>query len=129
MNTLKAKTLLVAAAAFLLAGVSLASAAPMPAPSAGNKMAPPASETLSLTTSQRKTAWHDLYAKSLNQAAPKNFEPAVGAVLPKSVTVAPIPKKAATDVPALKPYKFAMLRHKLLIVNASDHKIAEVITE
>ena len=39
-----------------------------------------------------------------------------------------MPAKAASDVPALKPYNFAMLQKKLVIVNPSDHKIAEVIT-
>jgi hypothetical protein len=36
--------------------------------------------------------------------------------------------KAAGDVPALKPYKFAMLQRKLVIINPRDGKIAEVIS-
>jgi hypothetical protein len=32
-------------------------------------------------------------------------------------------------VPSLKPYDFAMTPRKLLIVNPSDKKIAEVITK
>ncbi len=39
-----------------------------------------------------------------------------------------VPSKAARDVPALRPYDFAMVQGKLLIVNPSDKKIAEVIT-
>ena len=89
---------------------------------------PPAKDTLMLSNAQQKTAWHDLYTKALNQAAPSGFGAAVGAVVPKSVTTAPMPAKAASDVPALKPYNFAMLQKKLVIVNPSDHKIAEVIT-
>ena len=49
-------------------------------------------------------------------------------MVPNTVTTAPITSKAASDVPALKPYNFAMLQHKLVIVNPADKKIAEVIT-
>jgi hypothetical protein len=35
--------------------------------------------------------------------------------------------RAANDVPALNPYRFAMMEHKLMIINPSDGKIAEVI--
>lgn len=45
------------------------------------------------------------------------------------MTTASVPRKAASDVPSLKPYDFAMLQKKLLIVNPADRKIAEVITQ
>jgi len=114
-----------AVAAVLLAGASAASAAGI---QSSNAMSHPAKDTLTLSNAQQKTAWHDLYTKSLNQTAPSGFDAAVGAVVPNSVTTAPVPAKAASDVPALKPYRFAMLQKKLVIVNPSDHKIAEVIT-
>lgn len=65
---------------------------------------------------------------SLNQTAPSGFNAIVGAVVPNSVTTAPVPSKAAGAVPSLKPYDFAILQKKLVIVNPSDNKIAEVIT-
>lgn len=114
-----------AAAAMLLAGVSAASAAGI---QSSNAMSRPARDTLTLSNVQQKTAWQDLYTKALNQAAPSGFDATVGAVVPNSVTTAPMPAKAASDVPALQPYNFAMLQKKLVIVNPSDHKIAEVIT-
>ena len=64
----------------------------------------------------------------LEQEAPAGFSAVAGAVVPNSVTTAPITSKAASDVPALKPYHFAMLQHKLVIVNPANKKIAEVIT-
>lgn len=116
------------AAALLLAGVSAASAAGMQSSTAGAKMAPPASDSITLSATQRKTAWKDLYTSSLSQKAPSGFTAKVGAVVPNSVTTAAVTRKAAADVPALKPYKFAMLQKKLVIVNPTDHKIADVIT-
>jgi hypothetical protein len=91
-------------------------------------MSPPASDSLSLDGTQQKTAWNDLYVKSLNQTAPSGFNAVTGAVVPNGVKTAPVTAKAAGDVPALKPYAFAMLQNKLLIVNPTDKKIAEVIT-
>jgi hypothetical protein len=109
------------AAAVLLSGVSMASAATM-------SHAAKAGDTLGLTSTQQKTAWNDLYMKSMNQTAPSGFDPVVGAVVPNSVTTAPVPPKAASAVPALRPYAFAQLQNKVVIVNPSDKKIAEVIS-
>lgn len=125
---MKKPTSIALAAAALLAGIAAASAAPMESaktPSA--KMAPPASDTLVLSTAQQKTAWDDLYTGALSQKTPLGFNAAVGATVPSNIVTAPVPAKAVGDVPALKPYKFAMLRKKLLIVNPNDGKIAEVI--
>jgi len=108
------------AAAVLLAGASGASATTM----SSTKPA----DTLNLTTTQQKAAWHDLYMKSLSQKGPSGFTAKVGETLPSSITTAPVTEKAASAVPALKPYNFAMLQSELVIVNPNDHKIAEVIT-
>jgi hypothetical protein len=129
---MKTPTTIAFAAAALLAGISAASAAPpengtMAPPPAATKMARPASDTLTLTTAQRKKAWDDLYTGMLNQKTPSGFKATVGAALPNSVTTAPVTAKAAGDVPALQPYKFAMVQKKLVIVNPSDGKIADVI--
>lgn len=118
------------AAAVLFAGITAASAAEMQSPpptDPGVQASQSPGDLLKLTTAQRKRAWHDLYVKSLNQASPAGFSAATGAVLPQSVQTAPITDRAAGDVPALRPYDFAMLQKKLVIVNPADRKIAEVI--
>jgi len=114
------RTPIALAAALLLSGVTAAAAAGMPQPSP--------SDSLSLSSTQQKTAWNDLYMPSLNQAAPSGFTVKVGATVPNGVTTAPVNTKAAEAVPALKPYRFAIVQKKLIIVNPSDQKIAEVIT-
>jgi hypothetical protein len=127
MKLPKTQTVIALAAALSLAGISAASAATM-ANGVTTKMVAPASDSLSLSGTQQHTAWSDLYVRSLNQKTPSGFDATVGAVVPNSVKVAPVTSRAAGDVPALKPYDFAMLQHKLLIVNPGDKKIAEVIT-
>jgi Protein of unknown function (DUF1236) len=91
-------------------------------------MSRPAGYTLSLTSMQQKTAREDLNSKTSKQNAPSGFQATVGAVVPTTVKIDPVPSKAATDIPALKSYDFAVVQGKLLIVNPSDKKIAEVIT-
>jgi Protein of unknown function (DUF1236) len=108
-------------AALLLSSVAAASAATMPSRAK-------ASDTLNLTSTQQKTAWGDLYMPSLDQKAPAGFNPVVGAVIPNGVATAAVPNKAVRSVPSLRPYDFAMVQGKLVIVNPSDKKIAEVIT-
>ena len=123
------------AVALLMAGVSAVSAAGMQQSNGSaaatsqshSTMAPPASDTLSLSSTQRQSAWKDLYMGSLNQTSP-GFDAQQGAVLPRGIATAPVTTKAAGDAPALKPFDFAMVNGKLLIVNPSDKKIVEVIS-
>ena len=131
---MKAQTTIALAAAALLAGIATASAAPpengkMAPPPASTKMAPPASDTLTLSSAQRKKAWNDLYTGMLNQKTPAGFTATVGSPLPSNVVTAPVTARAAGDVPVLKPYKFAMVQKKLVIVNPSDRKIVDIITQ
>lgn len=87
------------------------------------------SDTLTLSDAQRKMAWQDLYMDSLNQNTPAGFDAVVGATVPNTIVIAPVTAQAGGDVPALKPYAFAMVQKKLVIVNPSDRKIAGVIKE
>jgi hypothetical protein len=51
----------------------------------------------------------------------------VGSTVPSTVQIKPISGKAASDTPTVKPYDFAIVSGKLLIVNPSDRKVAEAI--
>jgi len=87
-----------------------------------------AKDTLTLTGSQQKMAWKDLSAQAPTKNAPSGFHPTTGSSVPAAVQIKPVSSKAASDAPALKPYDFALVGGKLLIVNPTDRKIAEVIT-
>jgi len=117
------------ATGLLMAGITAASAAPaLPANISGN-MSPAPSDTLNLTTKQRNAAWSDLQSCAKEQKAPSNFHGSVGAIVPSAVKLKPVPTKAASDVPSLKGYDFAMVRRKLLIVNPTDKKVASVMLD
>ena len=80
-----------------------------------------------LRQQDQKTAWNDLNsAKASN--APASFQPATSSAIPSTLTVHAIPAKTASAVPTLRPYDYAKVNGKLLIVNPHDMMIAEVIT-
>ena len=118
-------TTLALAATLALSGVTAAAANQMSRHAAKTAAA---SDTLSLSNAQQKSIWSDVSHHASNQSAPLGFDAAVGTALPSRVSIYPMPRKAARDVPAVKPYRYAMLQDKVLIVNPSDRKIADVVT-
>lgn len=113
------------AAALLLSGVSAASAAShMSNRATGSAMA---RDTLDLSATQQKDIWKDLSRHATNQTAPSGFNATVGEAIPSGVSTYPLPRQARRDVPAVKPYRYAMTQDKVLIVNPNDKKIADVV--
>jgi hypothetical protein len=125
---MKTRTSIALAAALLLSGVTAASAADWMHSSSSSTMAKPASDTFSLNRTQQKTAWSDLSTAASKQDLPSGFNASIGSVVPTTFKIEPVSSRAAKDVPSLRPYDFAVVQGKLLIVNPSDKKIADVIT-
>ena len=86
-----------------------------------------AKDSLSLTRSQQRTAWRDISKQATSQKAPGDFTASVGATIPNDISLKPVPAKVATRISSLKPYDYALLHGKLLIVNPDDKKIVDVI--
>ncbi len=104
--------------ALLLAGATAASAST-------SQSSP--GDTLTLSSSQQKTAWNDLHTRN-HQNAPSGFTASVGTAVPSALFLKPVPTKTGSDIPAMRYYDFATVNGKLLIVNPSDRMIADVIT-
>jgi hypothetical protein len=115
---MKTQTTIALAAAVLLSGAVAASA---------ETVQPRASDTLSLDSAQQRIAWNDLY-RAADQRAPADFSAAAGTTVPKTVKLSPVPNNAARDISSLRPYDFAKVQGKVLIVNPSDRMVAEVIS-
>jgi len=88
---------------------------------------PGASDTLTLSDEQQQSIWNDVSKHATNQNAPADFNAAAGTAVPSGMNTYPLPRQATRDVPAVKPYRYAMTQGKVLIVNPSDHKIADVV--
>lgn len=112
-----------AAAVLLLSGASVATAASH----MSNRNAAAASDTLALSSDQQQRIWKDVSRHASNQTAPSGFDATVGTAIPSGISTYPLPRRVARDVPAVKPYRYAMLQDKVLIVNPSDNKIADVV--
>jgi opacity protein-like surface antigen len=127
---MKRSASLVLAAVLAMSGATAASAAShMSKMSNTMSKTTAASDTLTLSGDQQKSIWNDLSRQAAHERAPSGFNAAVGAQVPNSMKTYPMPRQAARDVPAAKPYRYAMTQDKLLIVNPSDHKIADVVTK
>jgi hypothetical protein len=124
---MKRSASLVLAAVLALSGATAATAASHM--SKTSKMSKGASDTLTLSGGQQKSIWNDVSTHASNQSAPAGFNAAVGTAVPKDLSTYPLPRQAARDVPAAKPYRYAMTDNKVLLVNPSDHKIADVVTK
>lgn len=122
--------LLPLATLLLIGSVGAAAAADHSAMSRPSSKPPTASMTkdnLSLTTAQEKLAWNDLSKQAASQRAPSNFSASVGTTVPNDIALRSIPRKVASQLPTLKPYRYARLPNELLIVNPRDKKVVDVI--
>jgi hypothetical protein len=86
-----------------------------------------AKDNLSLTAAQQQLTWRDLSKQGASQRAPSNFSASVGTTVPNDITLQSIPRTVASQLPTLKPYRFARLPNELLIVNPKDKKVVDVI--
>ena len=115
---MRKQTAFLSAAALLLCGVATASAATAMHPS----------DTVILSAAQRRAVWNDINKQATNQSA-AGFDATIGTFLPGTVKIEPMPSKAAANIPSLRPYDFAMVDHKLVIVDPSNKVIADVLTK
>jgi Protein of unknown function (DUF1236) len=85
-------------------------------------------DTVILSAAQRKAVWNDLSKQASNQNA-SGFDAMTGTFVPSSVKIEPIPSKMTANNPELRPYNYAMVDHKLVIVDPTNKVIADVLTK
>jgi hypothetical protein len=85
-------------------------------------------DTVILSVAQRSAVWNDLSKQATNQNA-VGFDATIGTFVPNTVKIEPIPSKVTASNPSLRPYGFAMVDQKLVIVDPSNKVIANVLTK
>ena len=85
-------------------------------------------DTVILSTAQRSAVWNDLSRQATNQNA-ADFDATIGTFVPNTVKIDPIPSQVAATNPSLRPYGFAMVDRKLVIVDPSNKVIDDVLTK
>ena len=105
----------------------LSSAGAAAAAGAGSSLK--ASDSLNLSTAQEQVLWRSIGKQNANMKAPPGFTASVGAVVPGSVTLRTMPSDVTGRIPAVEPFRYAVLAKKLLIVNPMDKKVVDIITQ
>jgi hypothetical protein len=109
-----------------------------PAPPAAVVAAPPAVVTTSpvvLTPVQRRTIYRTIVQQPMVQrqvtvgAAPPVVEYRVGARVPASTTLYPVPREVAVEVPAVSTYRYTVVNNRAWLVDPASDEIVAEITE
>ena len=85
---------------------------------------------LDLSTAQKQTIYQSVSSqKDKAGAAPDTFRAAVGASVPDSVNLQPMPKTIVDLIPQTKDFSVGGVSKQVLIVEPRGRRVIEVITE
>lgn len=82
---------------------------------------------LKLTNTQERVVYLSVTQRRTRPSAPEGFTAAVGAVVPASIRLRPLPRNAVKQVPELEAYDYAILPDQVLIVDPVAKTIVAVI--
>ncbi len=86
-----------------------------------------AAAELNLTTQQKQDIAMAVQAEKA-QPAPAGFQPRVGATVPQSLALRPLPASVTTQVPAAREFQFAKLdTNSVLLIDPKDRRVADII--
>jgi hypothetical protein len=83
-----------------------------------------------LTDAQRQTIYQSIHNGNAHKnAEPVGFRAAVGAHVPDSIAIEPLPRTVVELVPSLHGYGFAFVANQVLIVQPQSKTVVDVITQ
>ena len=80
-----------------------------------------------LTAVQKQTVYQSISKTQKNNAAPTGFRATVGALVPDSVSLAPVPATIADLVPQTKGLESAMVEGQVVLVEPQGKNVVAVI--
>src|ERR1700674_3625685 len=86
-----------------------------------------AAPSLELSTAQKQTVYQSVTKSQKNNAAPTGFRAAVGALVPDSVELAPVPATIAELMPQTKGLKAAQVEGQVVLVDPDSKRVLTVI--
>ena len=108
-------------------GVEVAPGTPGPQTSSD---APRNIPDLRLTPSQKEAVYQSIHNQKVRKSTePIGFRAAVGAHVPDSISVAPLPLTVIDLAPSLKDYEYAFVANQVLIVQPQSKTVVAVIAE
>jgi Protein of unknown function (DUF1236) len=96
------------------------------APARGQNPAIPTQSTINLTLEQRRDIKELIKDLDVPSVAP-NVDTAVGATVPASIKLSPMPADVAAKVPQVKAHMFFIQSTKVVIVDPKENKIVDAI--
>jgi Protein of unknown function (DUF1236) len=86
-----------------------------------------AAPSLELSTTQKQTVYQSVTKSQKNNAAPTGFRAAVGAPVPDSVELAPVPATIVELMPQTKGLKAAQVEGQVVLVDPDSKRVLTVI--
>jgi len=80
-----------------------------------------------LTSAQRQEIRQGASKQVDKASPPASFKVVIGEAAPDTLKLQPMPKSVSDQVPAVKPYDFAMLENRVLIVDPKSKEIIDII--
>lgn len=125
----------------LLAGIGVA-AAQAPAPSSSmpatrapaaqpNTMSQPGQNAaaVQLSAAQKTAIFQGVTKEKVKSPPPASFQASVGASVPSSVELYPLPANIVAQVPATKQYKYTVAQNQVVLVDPASMKVVDIIKQ
>ena len=129
-HRIRARLLLIAAAAALTLSMPVIAQVPGTSPSAPGSPSQPSAESVNLTMEQRHVI-KELIVKDMKIAPPAEqaarVPTKVGDVVPAGIPLQPMPVEVAAKVPQLKAHSFIVRDGKVVIIDPKDNRVAALV--
>ena len=116
----------VTVALLLLAG-GLPAAAQNSTTHPGAETNPAAVKDLKLSPAQKQTIYTSISNQKQKETAPPTFLATIGAVVPTSIELQPLPKTIVELIPDLRDMEYAMVANQVLLVDPKNKQVIEII--
>ena len=98
-----------------------------PAAKSQDSMKP--SGSLQLNAQQKAAIFQSVTKEKVKSPPPANLQASVGAQVPASIELYPLPANVVSEIPAAKSYKYTVAQNQVLIVDPTSMKIVDVIKQ
>jgi hypothetical protein len=97
--------------------------------SAAGTSATAGKDSLGLSSDQARTIYQDINKLGTKGSAPAGFDAKIGAAVPSTISLHALPSDVASKVPAVKPYEYAMMQGKVLLIDPKAKKVVDIVTQ
>ena len=99
------------------------------APAAKSQDSMKQSGSLQLNAQQKAAIFQSVTKEKVKSPPPANLQVSVGAQIPASVELYPLPANIVSEVPATKTFKYTVAQNQVVIVDPTNMKVVEIIKQ